>query len=311
MYILYLILGLILLYYGAEFLVRGSSSIAVSFGVNKMVIGLTVVALGTSMPEFVVSLTGAITGSDGVSVGNIVGSNMANILLVLGITGFIGPIKAEKRTIKLDMPVLLLITLLFIFFCYDGLLTGYESIMLLFVFMIYMLYIIKNSREISGEKKEASDPKSNKLTKNIMLSLVGIIGLVLGGKYTVQGGVEMGQLLGISDYVIGLTVIALGTSLPELFTSVVAALKHEHEISIGNIIGSNMFNTAFVLGIVPIISPLKISEKIIGFDNWLMLGVTILLGICTYSGKRLSRGESALFLLIYALFILNIIFNFI
>jgi len=309
MYILYLILGLILLYYGAEFLVRGSSSIAVSFGVNKMVIGLTVVALGTSMPEFVVSLTGAITGSDGVSVGNIVGSNMANILLVLGITGFIGPIKAEKRTIKLDMPVLLLITLLFIFFCYDGLLTGYESIMLLFVFMIYMLYIIKNSREISGEKKEASDPKSNKLTKNIMLSLVGIIGLVLGGKYTVQGGVEMGQLLGISDYVIGLTVIALGTSLPELFTSVVAALKHEHEISIGNIIGSNMFNTAFVLGIVPIISPLKISEKIIGFDNWLMLGVTILLGICTYSGKRLSRGESALFLLIYALFILNIIFN--
>ncbi len=311
MYILYLILGLILLYYGAEFLVRGSSSIAVSFGVNKMVIGLTVVALGTSMPEFVVSLTGAITGSDGVSVGNIVGSNMANILLVLGITGFIGPIKAEKRTIKLDMPVLLLITLLFIFFCYDGLLTGYESIVLLFVFMIYMVYIIKNSRERSGEKKESSDPKSKKLTKNIMLSLVGIIGLVLGGKYTVQGGVEMGRLFGISDYVIGLTVIALGTSLPELFTSVVAALKHEHEISIGNIIGSNMFNTAFVLGIVPIISPLKISEKIIGFDNWLMLGVTILLGVCTYSGKRLSRGESALFLVIYVLFILNIIFNFI
>jgi len=311
MYILFLIAGLILLYYGANFLVKGSSTIALTFGVKKMVVGLTVVALGTSMPEFVVSLFGALEKVDSVSVGNIVGSNVANILLVLGLAGVFRPFRAEKRIFQIDLPVLLIITILFLLFCRDGLLSGLEAAIMLVFFVIYMTFIIKNRRIADFDRSTLENLESGHVFKNIMLALIGIAGLVVGGNLTVRGGVELARVVGISELTIGLSVIALGTSLPELFTSVVAAVKKEHEISIGNIIGSNLFNTAFVLGIVPIIHPLYIDPKVVRIDNIFMLAITILLSICLYIGKKLTRWESSFFLILYILFILNLRFRFI
>lgn len=311
MYIIYLIAGLILLYYGAEYLVKGSSSIAYSFGMKKMVVGLTVVALGTSMPEFVVSLNGALTGVDSVSVGNIVGSNLANILLVLGITCLINPVKADIKTIKLDLLVLIIISALFVFFCHDGLLAANEAGALVILFTGYMSYQVLNRKDAAADKSSLNTIEKGHLIKNSLFSIGGIIGLVLGGNFTVKGAVELAQILGISELIIGLTIVAIGTSLPELFTSVIAAIRHEHEISIGNVIGSNLFNIAFVLGLVPLISPLKISKKIIAFDNWFMLGITVFLALIVLINKKISRISGLIFLSLYIFFILNLIYEFI
>ncbi|MFP4546908.1 MAG: calcium/sodium antiporter [Fidelibacterota bacterium] len=311
MFVIYLLVGLVLLYYGAEWLVKGSSSIAFSFGMKKMVVGLTVVALGTSMPEFVVSLHASLTENDSVSVGNIVGSNLANILLVLGLSSILNPVNARKSTIYIDMPFLIIITVLFNIFCFDGLLTGKDSLILLLLFVGYMTYQVLNRRDKTISKSELPVTVEGRLLKNIFLSFIGIGALVLGGNLTVKGAVDLAQILGVSNLIIGLTVVAIGTSLPELFTSVVAAIRHEHEISIGNVIGSNLFNIAFVLGIVPLIRPMKISPSVITFDNWFMLGVTVLLGLIVLIRGKIAKMEGILFLLLYLFFILNLIYNFI
>ncbi|HCK98871.1 MAG TPA: hypothetical protein DHW42_02015 [Candidatus Marinimicrobia bacterium] len=311
MYLLYFLAGFSLLYFGANFLVRGSSSIAVSMGIKKIVVGLTIVALGTSMPEFVVSFFAAIEKADGVSVGNIVGSNLANILLVLGIAAVIRPIKARRRIFLLELPVLLFITILFVLFCIDGTLVGYEGGIMLAVFIAYMTFIIINRKVREGADIEIVPMETGHLIKNSLLTISGLGGLIIGGQLTVRGAIGLAQAFGISDLIIGLTIVALGTSLPELFTSIVAVLKKEDDISIGNIIGSNLFNTAFVLGIIPMIHTLKIDPHVIWVDNFLMLGVTILFSVFLFIGRKLSRPEGVFLLILYILFILNLGFNFI
>jgi len=309
MYIIYFIAGFILLYYGANFLVNGSSSIAVYLGVKKIVVGLTLVALGTSMPEFVVSLFGAIEKVDGVSVGNIVGSNLANILLVLGISSVIRPIRAKRRIFILDCPVLLIITAIFIIFCYDGRLVFYEGTILLILFIAYMSYIIVNRKVREGSIVEVKDIGNGHISKNIALSILGLGALIIGGNLTVRGAVGLARAFGISELIIGLTIVALGTSLPELFTSVIAVIKGEDEISIGNIIGSNLFNTAFVLGIIPMVYSLKINKSVIRFENPFMMVITLLLLVFLFIGRKLSRIEGVFLLILYALFILNLVFK--
>lgn len=311
MYLLYFLAGFSLLYFGANFLVRGSSSIAVSMGIKKIVVGLTIVALGTSMPEFVVSFFAAIEKVDGVSVGNIVGSNLANILLVLGLTAVIRPIRARRRIFLLELPVLLFITILFVLFCRDGALVGYEGGIMLAVFIAYMTFIIINRKVREGADIELVPMETGHLIKNSIFTISGLAGLIIGGQLTVRGAIGLAQSFGISDLIIGLTIVALGTSLPELFTSVVAVIKKEDDISIGNIIGSNLFNTAFVLGIIPMIHSLKIDPHVIRVDNFLMLGVTILFSVFLFIGRKLSRLEGVFLLILYALFILNLVFNFI
>ena len=309
MYIVYFLTGFVLLYYGANFLVNGSSSIAVSFGVKKIVVGLTLVALGTSMPEFVVSLFGAIEKVDNISVGNIVGSNLANVLLVLGISSVIRPIKAKRRIFILDFPVLLVITAIFIIFCYNGRLVFYEGAILLILFIIYMSFIIANRKVRKGGNVEIKNIERGNIVKNLALSFLGLGGLVIGGNLTVRGAVGLARAFGISELIIGLTIVALGTSLPELFTSVIAVVKKEDDISIGNIIGSNLFNTAFVLGIIPMIYSLKIDTSVIKFENPFMMVVTILLFVFLFIGKKLSRIEGVFLLILYVLFILNLGFG--
>jgi len=311
MFVIYFITGFILLYYGANFLVRGSSSIAVSFGVKKIVVGLTLVALGTSLPEFVVSFFAALKQVDGVSIGNIVGSNLANILLVLGLASVIRPITVKRRVFLLELPVLLLITVLFVFFCHDGILNGTDGLIMLIVFVAYMSFIIANRKVRENADIEFAPMETGNIIKNSFFAVIGIIGLVVGGQLTVRGAVGLARAVGISDVIIGLTVVALGTSLPELFTSVVAAIKKEDEISIGNIIGSNLFNTAFVLGIVPMIHTLSVDKSVIRVDNPLMLSITVIFSLFLFIGRGLSRFEGLILLLIYGLFISNIVFNFI
>lgn len=311
MYILYFLLGFVLLYYGANFLVRGSSSIAVSMGVKKIVVGLTIVAMGTSLPEFVVSLFAAIEKVDGVSVGNIVGSNLANILLILGLSSLIRPIKVKRRIFFIELPVLLLLTLIFIFFCRDGLLDGIEGIVMFVVFLIYLIFIIANRKVQEGLEIALVPMEKDHLGKNTLLIILGFAGLIVGGQLTVRGAIGVARLFGISELVIGLTIVAVGTSLPELFTSVVAVAKKEDEISIGNVIGSNMFNTAFVLGLVPLIRPLTIDAKVIHFDNFIMLGATLLLSGFLFVERQLTRWAGSILLVTYMLFILNLIFHFI
>ena len=309
MYIVYFLTGFVLLYYGANFLVNGSSSIAVSFGVKKIVVGLTLVALGTSMPEFVVSLFSAIEKVDNISVGNIVGSNLANVLLVLGISSVIRPIKAKRRIFILDFPILLVITAIFIIFCYNGRLVFYEGAILLTLFIAYMSYIIVNRKVQEENVVEIKNIERGNIVKNLALSFLGLGGLVIGGNLTVRGAIGLARAFGISELIIGLTIVALGTSLPELFTSVIAVVKKEDDISIGNIIGSNLFNTAFVLGIIPMIYSLKIDTSVIKFENPFMMVVTILLFVFLFIGKKLSRIEGVFLLILYVLFILNLGFG--
>ena len=311
MYLLYFLAGFILLYYGADFLVRGSSSIAASLGVKKIVVGLTIVALGTSMPEFVVSFFAAVKKVDDVSVGNIVGSNLANILLVLGLSSVIRPIKVKRRVFILELPVLLLITVMFVLFCMDGALEGYEGALMLIVFVVYMTFIIANRRVRYSADIDLVPMEKGHIIRNTFFTVLGLLGLVIGGQLTVRGAIGLARAVGISELVIGLTIVALGTSLPELFTSVVAVIKKEDEISIGNIIGSNLFNTAFVLGIVPMIYSLKIDAHVIRFENILLLCITILFAVFLFIGRSLSRFEGVILLLLYVLFILNLGFNFI
>ncbi len=311
MYLLYFVAGFILLYYGADFLVRGSASIAVSLGVKKIVVGLTLVALGTSMPEFVVSFFAALEKADGVSIGNIVGSNLANILLVLGLSSVIRPIQVKRRVFLLELPVLLLITGMFVVFCIDGALNGLEGIVMMAVFVVYMTFIIINRKVREGSDVELIPMEKGHMVKNVFLSAIGLVGLVVGGQLTVRGAIGLAQAFGISEVIIGLTVVALGTSLPELFTSVVAVIKNEDEISIGNIIGSNLFNVAFVLGIIPMIHTLKVDAGIVRFENIFLFFVTVLLSVFLFIGRSLSRIEGIILLVLYVLFILNLIYNFI
>jgi len=311
MYLLYFVAGFILLSYGADYLVRGSSSMAVSFGVKKIVVGLTLVAFGTSMPEFVVSFFAALNRIDNISVGNIVGSNLANLLLILGLSALIRPFAIRKRLLVLEIPVLLLITLLFILFAHDGSLRAVEGLVMLVLFGIYLIYVIINRRIHNLTEVELIEFDVTHRLKNLLFSILGVIGLIIGGQLTVKGAVGLARALGISDLIIGLTIVAVGTSLPELFTSVVAVIKKEDEISIGNIIGSNLFNTAFVLGLIPIFYPLRIDAQVIHFDNFFMLSVTCLLALIVFISKKLTRFNGIMLISLYCFYILNLIFHFI
>jgi len=302
---IYLIVGVLLLYYGAEYLIKGGSSIALAAGVKKIVIGLTVVAFGTSLPEFVVSFFSALKKVDSVCVGNVIGSNIINILLVLGIASIIRPINSSRRVITLDIPFLLFLTLLFIFISRDGKLSRIDGVILFAIFLTYMIYIL--SRRKSKNLADIDHNTKGNTLKYIIFTMGGLLGLIIGGNFTVRGAVKVAQLFGIPELFIGLTIVALGTSLPELFTSILAIIRKEQDISLGNIIGSNLFNIAFILGFIAIFNPIKVELSVIKFDNLFMLSITILLAIFLYTGGKISRFEGIIFVLIYFLYVSKLI----
>lgn len=307
--ILFLVAGFILLIKGANFLVDGSSSVAKRFGISSLVIGLTVVAFGTSTPELVVNLISAFKGTTDIAIGNIIGSNIANILLILGITGIVAPIAVKSSTTWKEIPFALLAVLVSAVMANDILFSGAnesfltrgDGLILLGFFAVFMYYIVGIAKNGTDEVEEV---KIFGISKSIALIIVGLLFLVIGGKWIVDAAVFIAKSWGLSEAVIGLTIVAVGTSLPELITSVVAAMKGKSDIAIGNVVGSNIFNVFWILGITSVIKPLPFSDSS-NLDMIAVIGANILLFIWMLVGKRhkLERWQSAVFVVLYVVYV--------
>lgn len=297
------VVGLAMLFGGGHFLVDGSSRLARLLRINPIIVGLTIVALGTSMPEFLVSLTAAIQGKADFALGNVIGSNFANIGLILGVSALVRPIDVNQKLFKFEIPLVIVVSLFFWLLCANKVLGRIDGFILLAGFIGY-LYIV-----ISGAKKDAATaypqepqtetaPKPNKKLY-IALIVCGIIGLTLGANLTIDSASEISRRLGVSELVLGLTVVALGTSLPELATSLVAAIKQESDISIGNIIGSNIFNMMAIAGPSAIASPLAVADELLWHQFPVMVALTIILFPLLKTQNQLGRLEGAGLLICY------------
>lgn len=305
MSIVLLILGLVLLVKGADYFVEGSSSIAKRFNIPSMVIGLTLVAFGTSAPELAVSVSGSLNKSNGIVFGNVVGSNIVNILFILGFSCLIKPIQIRLKTIFKEMPFAILTTVALMLMAMDGLINGdaqsivsrAEGWILILFFLIY-LYSMLEFAVVGKEEYTETQIQLIPLTKSILFTIGGLSTIIIGAKWVVDGAIDIATWMGISETTIGLTIVAIGTSLPELITSVVAAKKGENEIAVGNIIGSNIFNILFVLGISSIIYPVNIAAENYA-DLWVLFGSMVVIVPLMYTGKRLNRWEGVLMVLAY------------
>ncbi len=305
--ILSIVAGLVMLFFGAEFLVRGSSSLAKRLGLTPLVIGLTVVAYGTSMPETVVSVKAAFMGQGSIAVGNIVGSNIFNIAVILGIAAVICPIKVQLQVIKVDAPIMIGVTLLSLWVLSDGVLTRMEGFFFLTAMTGYTaLNVIlarrEKNREVKLEFEESQEQKPMSFWLEVGLVTAGFLVLILGARFLVDGSVQIARAWGVSEAIIGLTIIAAGTSMPELATSVVAAMRKEADIAIGNVIGSNIFNLLGTLGISSLLCPLAFSG-ISQVDLAVMTIYAIILLPLISTGFVIRRWEGGLLLVGYAVYL--------
>lgn len=295
------IAGIALLYYGAEFLIKGGVSIALKLKVPSLIIGLTLVAFGTSAPELVVSIDAALKGSGDISIGNVVGSNICNIALILGLSAAIAPLTVQKKLLRFDLPLLTAASIFVVLFCFLSRgITRWQGGIFFAGIIAYTAYSIYSGKKdgSDGCDDEISSSKIYPYYLAAIFVIGGFLGLVAGAKLFVNAAIFIARAGGISDAVIGLTVVALGTSLPELATSVVAAIKGEQDIAIGNVIGSNMFNILCILGIAPLISPIH-APTIDLIDLGMMLFLTIALFPIMRTGWKINRAEGAFLLLIY------------
>jgi cation:H+ antiporter len=295
--------GLVLLYIGAEGLVRGSTSLALRLGLTRLVVGLTIVAFGTSSPELVVSVKAALDGSGAISLGNVIGSNICNIALILGLSALLNPIRVHAQVVRVQTPIMIVVSIILVLLLLDGNLNRWEGLGLLTGIIAYVLFSLFLAKKEKGGVVETNlDVHIDSVKKNIWLDilivLAGLAILVLGAKFFVSGAVSLARALGISQAVIGLTIVALGTSLPELATSVVAALRKEGDISVGNVIGSNIFNILAILGIASLMSPINLNG-IRFIDLVMMIILAILTLPITKSGFVISRREGIILLVIY------------
>lgn len=296
--VLLLALGFVMLVKGADWFVDGAAGIADRFGVPQLVIGLTIVAMGTSAPEAAVSITAALKGTADITVGNVVGSNILNILLILGITSVITSVAVAKSTIRYEIPYMLLVTVLLLVLGYTGgEITFAEGIILWVVFLLYLAYLFvmaKKNKEVVEE-----EVKSLPAWRLTVSAVIGLVLIVWGSDVTVDAATEIALSAGLSERFIGLTIVALGTSLPELFTSVSAAIKGKADIAIGNIVGSNIFNILFVVGTAALITPVTFA---LGFvtDTLVAVAAGVLLLICVMRSRKLSRIGGIVMLLAYA-----------
>lgn len=304
---LLLIIGFLLLIKGADYFVDGASTIAKLLNIPPILIGLTIVAFGTSSPEAAVSISAAIKGSGDISLGNVVGSNMFNITAIIGITSIINPLKVERETIRKEIPFALLASIaLFILisdvnlqFFNKNLITRSDGLILLLFFLIFLYYIFEVARN-SREKVVLDNEKTSTLTwgRNIFFTLAGLGAIIYGGDLVVKSSTEIAYSIGMSQTLVGLTIVAIGTSLPELITSITAAMKKQSEIALGNIIGSNIFNILFVLGSSSLISPISVDNKIFT-DVMLMILFTIVLLYFSKTHSKVSKLEGSILTLVY------------
>ena len=305
--IIYLLAGLVLLYYGAEALVRGSSSLALRLGLSPLVVGLTVVAFCTSTPELMVSLKAALTGQADISVGNVVGSNICNIGLILGICAMVTPIATTSQIVRIDIPIMLAITAITIFLLADGTIGLPEGIFLTTLLVAYIVFSIGLARRQPADSLGTEFGEEVKISKrglaiDLLMVAGGLVLLVFGARFLVDGAVIIARTFGCTEALIGLTVVAVGTSLPELATSLVAAIKKEADIAVGNIVGSNIFNLLGILGITAIVHQLA-ATGIGHIDYAVMAAFALVLWPMAYHQKRITRVEGAILLAGYVAYV--------
>ncbi|WP_300481832.1 calcium/sodium antiporter [Shewanella sp.] len=288
--------GFIILTLGAEALVRGASSIALRLGITPLIIGLTIVAFGTSAPELAVSVKSALAGNSGIALGNVIGSNIANIGLILAITALIRPIQVQSQVVKRDIPLMILASMLFWGLLLDGELSLIDGVILLSLLFGYLTFSYISSKNSNDEEEIEAGP-NNPLLSGLFI-LVGISMLVGGGILFVNGAVDLAKTFGVSEVIIGLTIVAIGTSMPELVTSVIAALKGQSDIAIGNVVGSNLFNILGILGVTAIVHPVS-SLGFQPFDFMVMLALAIVILPFAWTGLRIGRREGSVLLLSY------------
>ena len=309
--LLLLVAGFVMLVKGADLFVDGASGIATKFGIPQLVIGLTIVAMGTSAPEAAVSITAAFADNADITIGNIVGSNILNILIILGISALVYPLAIQKSTLIVDIPVVLLATAVLYLLGFDGNISRIDAMIMLVIFAAYLSYLfIGAKKEASLQKAENTDAEENaakeiSLLKASIFTVIGLALIIGGSNFVVNSATAIAKALGLSQRFIGLTIVALGTSLPELFTSVTAALKKNSDIAIGNVVGSNIFNLLFIVGLSGIIIPVPFAE---GFRfDMIVSGVAAaaLLLFCLPK-KKLPRFAGAIMLLGYALYFMKI-----
>lgn len=296
LYLLLLGAGFLLLVKGSDYFVDGASGIAVRFQIPQIIIGLTIVAMGTSLPEAAVSITAAFEGNADITIGNIVGSNILNIFIILGLASVIVPIAVKASTIKYEIPYMILCSILLVLLGLDGIIGFVDGIIFWAAFVLYLVYLFLGARK---NKEEQETKQDTKLWKQIVFVIGGMAAIILGSKLAVYGATEIARLWGVSERFIGLTIVALGTSLPELFTSVIAARKGNADIAIGNIVGSNIFNILFVIGTTAFITQVPYEPKFM-IDGYITIGSAVVLLLCTLRKKKLTRVHGIIMLVMYA-----------
>lgn len=301
-----LIVGFVMLTKGADWFVDGSSALAFRLGIPQLVIGLTIVAMGTSAPEAAVSITSALKGNEGITVGNVVGSNIMNILLILGIASVIVPLAVQKSTRMIEIPYMIAITVLFGVLGYTGeMVTRVEGGILWIAFLIYLGYLLWMAKK--GKEDNEPDEKQKSLPVQLLMILTGLICIVLGSDFVVDGATEIAKVIGISERIIGLTIVAFGTSLPELVTSIAAARRGNADIAIGNIVGSNVFNILFVAGTSALISPIVFESKFV-LDTAVATATAVLLLVCVCNKEsKLKRSGGIIMLAAYAAYFVKLL----
>lgn len=306
--IAYILLGFLLLIKGGDYLVEGAVAIAQRAKLSKMVIGMTVVGFGTSMPELLVSAQSALVGNSGIAIGNVVGSNIANIALILGVSSLIVPIASSRVTLRIDHPFMLLSAILFVAIAMTGSIERWAGVVFVLMLVGFVWYQVVTSRKATKKEEEPTDiPMA--LWKALLIVVASFGAMVYGADKLIEGASNIASALGVSDRIIGLTIVAVGTSLPELFASVMASIKGESDMAIGNIIGSVTFNILSVIGFSAIICPIQDSDIGFGFDYFAMIFVSIILWIFLRTHHKIVRWEGMILTLLYIAYLVKTIYN--
>lgn len=307
--VLFLFIGFVLLIKGADFFVDGSSSVAKKLRVPSLIIGLTIVAMGTSLPEFAVSFTASLSGNNALAVSNVIGSNIFNLVVVCGCCSLFAPLAIDKKTLTREFPFSIICVFLLMILGFTGMLLGRaEGLIFLALFIAYILYVVRNamkSRALTANDLENSEYKILPVWQCVLYIVGGAVAIKFGGDFVVSGASDIASTIGLTQNLIGLTIVALGTSLPELVTSITAARKKEVDMALGNVIGSNIFNILLILGVSSAISPIEIiSENII--DIVILFVMSVIVFVFSWSKKGIERKEGILMLLMYAVYMVNI-----
>tara|TARA_R110000868_G_scaffold1554_3_gene12434 strand:+ start:2571 stop:3539 length:969 start_codon:yes stop_codon:yes gene_type:complete len=311
-----IIAGFALLLVGGESVVRGSVALAQRLGVSPLIVGLTIVGFGTSLPEMVVSVNAALVGSPGLAVGNVIGSNIANILLILGVAAVIAPIAVHPGAVKRDLLGMTAVTLIYVALGMTGQIVFWHGVLMLIALCAYIGFTVWHDNKTNDEvaklhREEAAEMGVIPLRTVSICGIIaiGLFAVVVGAEWLVTGATTLARQYGVADEVIGLTIVAIGTSLPELATSIVAAYRGHSDVCVGNVLGSNLFNLFGITGVTALFAPLPFSDKVVGFDLWMLLAATLIIIPFMLSGRRISRVEGSILLVLYLGFIASQFFG--